>query len=427
MSTETTPIEQIISLRKEKLKKLAENGVNPFPSVFKCNISMQELSSKFAHLKPGEEAQDTIIIAGRITSQRQMGKACFLDLTGYSGKIQVYLRSDIIGPESYKLFNDFVDISDFMGAEGTPFCTRTGELSIKAQKWTLLSKSLRPLPEKWHGLKDIETRYRQRYLDLLANHDVKKIFVNRSLLLSTLRSVLVEKGFLEVETPIMQSIAGGAAAKPFITHHNSLDIDLYLRIAPELFLKRLVVGGLEKVFEIGKNFRNEGIDRTHNPEFTMLEVYQAYANYEDMMDLCELLITKVAEKLGVPLSTPFNRLGFSALFKEATGIDFDSKLGTKELMEIVKEKHLDAPKDANKKKLIDCIFDQLVLPKFTDPTFIVDYPAEYSPLAKTMPDNPEISQRFELFVKGKEVANAYTEQNDPVIQAMRFKEQMDER
>jgi lysyl-tRNA synthetase class 2 len=423
----TTPLEQIIAIRKEKLKKLRESGTNPYPPRFSVTKRTAEVVQAYESLKTGESSADVHTVAGRVISRRDMGKASFVDISDATGKIQVYLRSDFIGPESFKIFNEMTDIGDFIGVKGTPFRTRTGELSIKAEAFTVLGKSLRPLPEKWHGLKDTEIRYRQRYLDLIANPDVKKVFENRSKIISSIRNGLIEKGFLEVETPMMQAIAGGAAAKPFTTHHNALNIDLFLRIAPELYLKRLVVGGIEKVFEIGRNFRNEGIDRNHNPEFTMLELYQAYGDYNSMMELAEELIKKAASVVGKELVTPFKRLSYFEALKEASGTDFAPLLGTGKIRKVAMDLKFDLPAGITEKKILDQIFDRFVTEKLLEPTFVIDYPAVFSTLAKSRPDKPEIAERFELYINGMEIANAYSELNDPEEQERRFKSQLEER
>ncbi|MHB9155304.1 MAG: lysine--tRNA ligase, partial [Endomicrobiales bacterium] len=302
-----------------------------------------------------------------------------------------------------------------------------GELSIKVESWSVLSKALRPLPEKWHGLKDTETRYRQRYLDLIANPEVRDVFVKRSLAISTIRQELEKRSFLEVETPVLQSIAGGAAAKPFATHHNALGLNMYLRIAPELFLKRLVAGGLERVFEIGRNFRNEGIDRNHNPEFTMLELYQAYVGYNEMMDLAEQLIASAAARLGASLTVPFRRAKLFDLLREHTGMDLRQAMQSGELAAAAKKLHVEFPDNTPDKKLLDHIFDETVVPRLSEPTFVLDYPAEFSPLAKRKPDDPGIAERFELYMNGMEIANAYSELNDPQQQQQLFREQMEAR
>jgi lysyl-tRNA synthetase, class II len=423
----TTPLEQIIGIRKEKLKKLREAGVNPYPPRFAGAARIQEIVSKYAELKTGEAATEIYSAAGRVVSRRDMGKASFIDISDMTGKIQVYVRTDVVGADSFKVFNELTDIGDFVGVKGSPFRTRTGELSLKADSFTVLGKSLRPLPEKWHGLKDTEIRFRQRYLDLIANPDVRKVFASRSQVITSVRNSLISKGFLEVETPIMQALAGGAAAKPFVTHHNALDIDLFLRIAPELYLKRLVVGGMERVFEIGRNFRNEGIDRNHNPEFTMLELYQAYADYNVMMELAEELILGAAKALGAELPAPFKRISFFESLKEASGTDFAPLLGTGEIEKIAKKMNFELAVNTPEKKILDQIFDRYVTEKLLEPTFVIDYPSAFSPLAKSRPDKPEIAERFELYIKGMEIANAYSELNDPEEQERRFKGQVEDK
>ena len=359
-----------------------------------------------------------------MVSRRDMGKASFADLTDSSGKIQAYFKADFIGADSFKIFKEFADISDFVGVKGTPFRTRSGELSIKVDSWSFLSKALRPLPEKFHGLKDTETRYRQRYLDLISNAEVKDIFVKRSRVISAIRRTLESKGFLEVETPILQPIAGGAAAKPFITQHNALGMELYMRIAPELYLKRLVVGGMEKVFEIGRNFRNEGIDRTHNPEFTMLELYQAFVDYNEMMNLSEQLISAAAAELGAKVEFPFRRAKLFDLIKQYSGLDLNPPFEPGALLKAARSLKIDVPDNTPEKKILDHIFDKTVQPHLNEPCFVTDFPAVFSPLAKTRVDNSAIAERFELFIKGKEIANAYSELNDPQEQRKRFIEQV---
>ena len=421
----TVPLDQIVELRKEKLQKLIAAGINAYPTAFAIDSQISGVHERFANLETGVIGEGVVTVAGRLISRREMGKAAFADISDVSGKIQLYFKADKLGADSFKLFKELIDISDFLGVTGSPFRTRTGELSIMVEKWTLLTKSLRPLPEKWHGLKDTETRYRQRYLDLIANAEVKAVFIKRSQIVSAIRAELESRGFLEVETPVMQVLAGGAAAKPFVTHHNALNMDLFLRIAPELYLKRLVVGGIDRVFEIGRNFRNEGIDRNHNPEFTMLELYQAYVDYHEMMNICETLIVAAARRIGADIAVPFRRARLFDLLKDATGIDMKPMVGTGELTKLIPQFKLDLPMNAPEKKILVHLFDETVVKGLTSPTFVMDYPAVFSPLAKAKPDDPSIAERFELYINGMEIANAYSELNDPQEQRKRFEQQMD--
>jgi lysyl-tRNA synthetase class 2 len=421
----TTTIETILAQRKEKADKMRQLGVDPYPARVKIDNKIAHVRTKFEYLQKEESASKQVTIAGRMMSRRDMGKASFIDIEDGTGKIQVYVRSDQVGADSFKIFKEISDLSDFVCVSGSLFRTRTGELSLKADKFEIICKAFRPLPEKWHGLKDTETRYRQRYLDLIANTDVKEVFKKRSMIISAIRNKLEELGFMEVETPILQSLAGGANAKPFTTHHNALGIDLFMRIAPELFLKRLVVGGMEKVFEIGRNFRNEGIDRNHNPEFTMMELYQAYADYNDMMDLTELLIKTAAEKIGSPVNLNFRRAKLFDLIKEYTGLELLPYLETGKLFDQVKHLNLDLPKDASDQKILDQVFDEKVVSHLQEPTFVMDYPAIYSPLTKIKFEQPEIAERFELYINGMEICNAYSELNDPYLQKIRFQQQVE--
>lgn len=380
-----------------------------------------------------------VSVAGRVITLRPMGKALFAHLQDATGKLQIYLRQDIVGEDSFKDFEDLVDPGDILGVKGKLFRTNTGELTVEVKEWVLLAKSLHPLPEKWHGLKDVEVRYRQRYLDLIANEHARRVFFLRSRLISEIRRFLDSKGFLEVETPILQPIASGANAKPFITYHNYLEQNLYLRIAPELYLKRLIVGGINRVYELGKNFRNEGVDTTHNPEFTMLEFYCAYWDYKDLMVFTEELFSYLLNQLvgglkityqgkELDFTPPFKRYRYFELLEEKTGKDKDFFLRDVEgLRKLAKEIGVPKAETLTHAKLIDKVFDLLVEDELWGPCFVIDFPKLLSPLAKTHREDPDLVERFELFVAGKEIANAYTELNDPVEQRERFLEQLKEK
>ncbi len=419
-------------IRIEKLRALSSKGADPFKIVKydKSHLSVDVISNYEAL-----EGQ-VISIAGRMVSRRIMGKAAFAHILDGEGTLQIYVKRDDLGEESYDEFKT-LDIGDILGIRGTVFKTRTGEISIHATEYELLAKALLPLPEKFHGLKDTDLRYRQRYVDLIANPEVKKTFVLRSKIISSVRAFLDGEGFLEVDTPILNTIAGGASARPFVTHHNTLDIDMYMRIAPELYLKRLIVGGFEKVYEMGRLFRNEGMDIKHNPEFTTIELYQAYVDYHAMMDITERLFVFVAERVlgsteisyqgtALSLKKPWKRLTMAEAVKEHTGIDFmSSDIDT--ILADCKERGIELNRDISWGKAMAELFDRYVEDKLIQPTFIIDYPVEISPLAKRKPSDERLTERFELFMTAREFANAFSELNDPMDQRERFLAQVKER
>ena len=417
-------LNEILRVRREKLAALNEAGQNPF---WEVRFDRTHLSSQILADFEALEGRE-VAVAGRILSRRLMGKASFCHILDGAGQIQLYVRSDEEGVD-YQAFKD-LDIGDIVGAEGFVFKTRTGEVSVHVRRLKLLAKSLLPLPEKFHGLKDNDTRFRQRYVDLIANPEVKATFEMRSRIITAIRDCLNQKGFIEVETPILGTLAGGAAARPFITHHNTLDIDMYLRIAPELYLKRLIVGGFEKVYELGRMFRNEGMDIKHNPEFTMFELYQAYADYHDIMKLVEDLFDYLCEKVvgsydityqGTPvcLKPPFARLTMEEAVRTFAGLDF-SALSAEQAEAALIAKGLEVEKGRSWGELLYLAFDQLVEDKLVQPTFVTDYPIEVSPLAKRKKSDPRLTERFEFFITGREFGNAYSELNDPIDQRERF-------
>jgi lysyl-tRNA synthetase class 2 len=423
---EAEDLNEILRVRRNKLAELQESGKDPF-HIVKYNVT-HRTSEILADFEAFEN--QNVSLAGRLMSKRGMGKSTFCDIQDRDGRIQLYVRINDIGEDSYEDFKK-LDLGDIIGVTGKVFKTRMGEISIHVDSYTLLSKSLRPLPEKFHGLKDTDTRYRQRYLDLIVNPDVKKTFMIRSRAIAAIRRYLDDRGFLEVETPILNTIPGGAAARPFITHHNTLDIDMYLRIAPELYLKRLIVGGLERVYELGRMFRNEGISIKHNPEFTMMEVYQAYTDYHGMMELAEGLISTVAQEvLGtmkvtyqgqeIDLTPPWNRLTMHEAVLKYAGVDFDKVKTDEEAREIAKAKGLELEGNPVKGEILSLLFEEFAEPNLIQPTFVIDYPVEISPLTKRKPDRPELTERFELFITGREFGNAYSELNDPIDQKERF-------
>lgn len=419
----------LMEQRLQKLRRLREQGINPYPYRYERTHLSSDILGRFEELRGSP-----VRIAGRLMTMRVMGKASFAHLLDQSGKMQLYVRRELVGEEQYALFKS-LDLGDFVGVTGKPFLTRTGEITVEAGEVVLLSKALRGLPEKWHGLTDTETRYRQRYLDLISNEESRKVLQIRSRTIDGIRRFLVDRGFLEVETPILQPIHGGAAARPFVTHHNALDRDLYLRIALELYLKRCVIGGIERVFEIGRIFRNEGISTKHNPEFTMMEVYQAYADYHDIMVLLEEMISTVAmQVLGtteieyngntIDLKAPWPRLSLRQAIMDESGVDYDLYPTAEGLYEAVRALGLRPEPGASRAKLIDVLMSEYVEPRLVQPTFLLDYPVEMSPLAKRKRDDDAVVERFEAFIGGMEVANAFSELNDPLDQRQRFEQQM---
>jgi lysyl-tRNA synthetase class 2 len=432
MSTE----EQYIQQRREKLEKLRTLGVDIYPRKFEFSKPMAEILqlNRDKTAEQLEQEKNREKVAGRIVALRGHGKAGFLNLQQDGAQLQVYVKKDFVGEQSFAIY-ECLDIGDFIGIEGELFRTRTGELTIKAESITFLSKALRPLPEKWHGLQDVELRYRQRYLDLIVNPDVRRYFQIRSKVVAGIRKFMEAHGFMEVETPMMQVIAGGALARPFKTHHNALDMDLYMRIAPELFLKRLTVGGLDRVYEINRNFRNEGISTMHNPEFTMLEFYTAYFDYNDLMDFTEKLISTLAQDIlgkeeiefeghKISFARPWKRLSFGQALIELGGISSELLENEQALRSFAIEKHIKDAAKLSKGKLWGALFDEFVEDKLTGPVFITDYPRDLSPLSKSRADDPDIVERFELYMGAMEIANAYSELNDPVEQRKRFEEQL---
>ncbi len=421
--------DKLLKERKDKLQLWIEKEGNPYLAVFTPRHSTQWIKDNYEQIKLAEKIDAEVWIAGRITTFRAHGKASFADIKDEKGKIQVYAREDVLG-EKYTLFRK-LDLGDIIGIKGKVFKTRTGEVTVQILQFSLLVKSLRSLPEKWHGLQNIELRYRKRYLDLLSNPEVKTVFLQRGLIVRLIRDFLNQRGFLEVETPMMQPIPGGATARPFKTHHQALKQDFYLRIAPELYLKKLVVGGIEKVYELNRNFRNEGMDRFHNPEFTMLEVYSAYSDYIKMMTFTEELICEITKKAKgtlqidyqgkkINLSTPWKRIAFKDSLKEIGGVevDYDDEI---ELRKVATESGLEV-EGLRKEQIMEHLLDKRVVPELIQPTFIFDYPSSTSPLAKRKKDNPSLIERFEIFIGGQELGNAYSELNDPLEQRERLLE-----
>ncbi len=425
-------INELMRVRRDKMTTIEEKGIEPFARKYNVTHHANDILTQFEAL----EGQ-TVKLAGRIMAVRGHGKTSFVNVMDISGRVQVYFRQDVIGEEEYENFK-LLDIGDIIGIEGVVFKTQRGEMSVKINSFEILAKSLRPLPEKWHGLKDVETRYRQRYLDLIVNPEVRNTFITRSKIIKSLRRLLDARDYLEVETPLMHPIAGGAAARPFTTHHNALDMDLYLRIAPELYLKRLIVGGFERVYEVGRVFRNEGISIRHNPEFTIVELYQAYADHEDLMRLTEEVVSGVAEEvLGTTqvvyqgqelnFAPPWNRITMPDAVKKYTDVDFNTVTTIEEARKIADQLGVKYEKTHGIGGILNNIFEDKVEEHLIQPTFIIGHPTEISPLAKRNKDNPDITDRFEVFVFGRELANGFSELNDPIDQEGRFSAQVAQR
>ena len=438
-NVEQEDLNELMKVRRAKLDELCEKGKNPFEIVkFDNKDNTKDIKQNYKESAEGEEAEPVVVtLAGRLMAKRGHGKASFCDLQDMYGRIQIYVKLDEVGAESYEEFKKF-DIGDIIGITGYVFKTHMGEISVKVKEITLLSKSLRPLPEKFHGLKDTDLRYRQRYVDLIMNNDVKDTFVARSKIIKGIRSYLDNLGYLEVDTPILNTIQGGATARPFVTHHNTLDLDMYLRIAPELYLKRLIVGGFHKVYEMGRLFRNEGMDIKHNPEFTTFELYSAYEDYNDMMDLVEGLFSTLAmdvcgttkityQGTEIDLTPGWKRISMIDSIKEVTGADFNKVNTDEEAAELVKSLGINLEGTITRGEAIALVFDEKVEETLVQPTFIIDYPIEISPLAKKKASDPRLVERFEVFIGGREYGNAFSELNDPIDQKERFMAQVAER
>jgi len=421
-------------VRIEKVNILKEQNINPYSNNFKPKNYTKDILNVFAKKthEELEQAEDVFIVSGRILSKRDFGKSIFFNLQDRTGQLQGFVQKNHLGEEKHLLFKKYVDVGDIIGIVGILFKTKTGELTLKVNDFQILTKSLRPLPEKWHGLQDVEIRYRQRYLDLISNSEIKEKFLNRNKIIKFIKNYLDSRDFIEVETPILHSVAGGAAAKPFTTHHNALDMDLFLRIAPELYLKRLVVGGIERVYELGRTFRNEGVSTRHNPEFTMIEFYQSYATYEDLMVLIEEMISELCETMHgkkviqfadktIDFSTPWKRLNIYDSLAEIYGAELINN--EKEILKKAKEHGIEHHNI--KGKAITELFELEIGEKLTDPTFVYAFPTDVSPLARKNDLNPEITDRFELYINGWEIANAFSELNDPIDQKQRFETQIE--
>ena len=438
-NVEQEDLNELMKVRRAKLEELCEKGKNPFEIVkFDNKDNTKDIKQNYKEPAEGEEAEPVeVTLAGRLMAKRGHGKASFCDLQDMYGRIQIYVKLDEVGEESYEEFKKF-DIGDIIGISGHVFKTHMGEISVKVKEIKLLSKSLRPLPEKFHGLKDMDLRYRQRYVDLIMNNDVKDTFVARSKIIKGIRTYLDNLGYLEVDTPILNTIQGGATARPFVTHHNTLDLDMYLRIAPELYLKRLIVGGFHKVYEMGRLFRNEGMDIKHNPEFTTFELYSAYEDYNDMMDLVEGLFSTLAQDVcgttkityqgtEIDLTPGWKRISMIDSIKEVTGADFNTVETDEEAAELVRSLGINLEGTITRGEAIALVFDERVEETLVQPTFIIDYPIEISPLAKKKASDPRLVERFEVFIGGREYGNAFSELNDPIDQKERFMAQVAER
>lgn len=431
---DTEELTKLQQIRLEKLEHIREQDIDPYPPRAERTHTAVEAIELFEAAEAGDaldELPDDLKLTGRLMSLRDLGRASFAHIQDGSGQIQIFMKQDVLGEEAYQFFKEYFDLGDFIGVRGRLFRTRTGEITLEAHEYQLLSKSLHPLPEKWHGLKDTETRYRQRYLDLLSNVETRRIFQSRTRIVTAMRQYLDDQGFLEVETPILQPLYGGAAARPFITHYQALDRDFYLRISDELYLKRLIIGNLDKVYEIGKDFRNEGLSTKHNPEFTMMECYWAYADYNDIMRLTEEMVAFIARQvLGteeinyqdneVVLTPPWGRVTMREAIQKATGIDIERHTTLDELQTAVADRQLTVDRQPTWAKLVDELFSEFVEPTLIQPTFVIDYPVALSPLAKRKPDAPHLVERFEPFAGGLELGNAFTELNDPLDQRARF-------
>jgi lysyl-tRNA synthetase class 2 len=428
----------LVIQRLRKISELKKEGVNPFPNDFRVEKTSEDLVNRFGQATPDElkNVKESFSLAGRIMAMRDFGKAAFIHIQDRKGRIQVYVRSDRVGKKSFGLFKK-MDIGDFIGITGAPFRTKTNELTIDAENIRLLTKSVTPLPEKWHGLRDVETRYRQRYLDLLVNPTVREIFIKRTKIIQLIRQFLDERDFLEVETPMMQAIPGGATARPFKTHHNALNMDLYLRVAPELYLKRLVIGGLERVYEVNRNFRNEGISTQHNPEFTMLELYQSYVTFENLMALTEEMFCYIAQNIlgglaleyqgeKIDLSPPWERITVKDAIIQWGGVDSKTLQDYDRAFAYAQGLGIPLEKGIPHGKIITEILGKIAEPDLIQPTFITHYPTDVSPLSRRNQEHPDLVDRFELFIGGKEVANGFSELNDPVDQRERFIKQLEQ-